>query len=71
MDITIKKIKAAKGKLVFEYGKKADGNTPISTHKSTFKEDLEPSYSTDAAGRDAAIIAAMWQSSTDIRQIVG
>lgn len=88
MDITIKKIKAQKGKLVFEYGKK-EGNTPISTHKSTFEEEPEPSfwlalgylrvdvcrilevdpgqfairiipmgvsYSTDASGRDAAII---------------
>ena len=88
MDITIKKIKAQKGKLVFEYDKK-EGNTPISTHKSTFEEEPEPSfwaafgdlrvdvcrilevdpgqlatrimptgvsYSTDAAGRDAAII---------------
>ncbi len=44
MDIAIKKIKAAKGKLVFEYDKKADGNTPISTHKSTFKEYPEPSF---------------------------
>lgn len=44
MDITIKKIKAAKGKLVFEYDKKEEGNTPISTHKSTFKEEPEPSF---------------------------
>lgn len=88
MDIIIKKIKAQKGKLVFEYDKK-EGNTPISTHKSTFEEEPEPSfwlalgylrvdvcrilevdpgqfairiipmgvsYSTDASGRDAAII---------------
>ena len=44
MDITIKKIKAAKGKLVFEYDKKEDGNTPVSTHKSTFEEEPEPSF---------------------------
>ena len=44
MDITIKKIKAAKGKLVFEYDKKEEGNTPISTHKSTFEEEPEPSF---------------------------
>ena len=44
MDITIKKIKAAKGKLVFEYDKKEDGNLPISTHKSTFEEEPEPSF---------------------------
>ena len=44
MDITIKKIKAAKGKLVFEYDKKEDGNLPISTHKSTFDEEPEPSF---------------------------
>lgn len=43
MDITIKKIKAQKGKLVFEYDKK-EGNTPISTHKSTFEEEPEPSF---------------------------
>ena len=36
MDITIKKIKAAKGKLVFEYDKKEDEESLISTHKSTF-----------------------------------
>ena len=44
MDITIKKIKAQKGKLVFEYDKKEEGNTPISTHKSTFEEEPEPSF---------------------------
>lgn len=44
MDITIKKIKAVKGKLVFEYDKKEEGNTPISTHKSTFEEEPEPSF---------------------------
>ena len=44
MDITVKKIKAAKGKLVFEYDKKEDGNLPISTHKSTFEEEPEPSF---------------------------
>lgn len=97
MDITIKKIKAAKGKLVFEYDKKEEGNTPISTHKSTFKEEPEPSfwmafgnlrvdvcrilevdpgqlavrilptgvsYSTDAAGCDAAIITCEYRMPT-------
>lgn len=96
MDI-IKKIKAAKGKLVFEYDKKEDGNTPVSTHKSTFEEEPEPSfwsafgylrvdvcrileidpgqiatrimpigvsYSTDAAGRDAAIITCEYRMPT-------
>ena len=97
MDITIKKIKAQKGKLVFEYDKKEDGNLPISTHKSTFEEEPEPSfwaafgylrvdvcrilevdpgqlatrimptgvsYSTDAAGRDAAIITCEYRMPT-------
>lgn len=50
MDITIKKIKAAKGKLVFEYDKKEDGNLPISTHKSTFEEAPEPSFWEALAG---------------------
>lgn len=96
MDITIKKIKAQKGKLVFEYDKK-EGNTPISTHKSTFEEEPEPSfwltfgylrvdvcrilevdpgqfatrimptgvsYSTDASGRDAAIITCEYRMPT-------
>ena len=44
MEIIIKKVKAAKGKLVFEYDKKEDGNLPISTHKSTFEEEPEPSF---------------------------
>ena len=44
MDITIKKIKATKGKLVFEYDKKEDGNIPASAHKSTFEEAPEPSF---------------------------
>ena len=44
MDITIKKIKAQKGKLVFEYTEKEDGNIPASAHKSTFEEAPEPSF---------------------------
>lgn len=97
MDITIKKIKAQKGKLVFEYDKKEEGNTPISTHKSTFEEEPEPSfwaafgylrvdvcrilevdpgqlatrilptgvsYSTDAAGNEAAIITCEYRMPT-------
>ena len=50
MDITIKKIKAAKGKLVFEYDKKEDENTPVSTHKSTFEEEPEPTFYEALAG---------------------
>ncbi len=44
MEIIIKKVKAAKGKLVFEYDKKEDGNLPASAHKSTFEEAPEPSF---------------------------
>ena len=44
MDITIKKIKAAKGKLVFEYDKKEDEESLISTHTSKFEEEPEPSF---------------------------
>lgn len=44
MDITIKKIKAKKGKLVFEYDKRENEDSLISTHKSTFEEEPEPSF---------------------------
>ena len=44
MDITIKKIKAQKGKLVFEYDKRENEDRLISTHKSTFEEEPEPSF---------------------------
>ena len=54
MNITIKKIKAAKGKLVFEYDKKEDGNIPASAHKSTFPTGV--SYSTGADDYEGAII---------------
>lgn len=44
MDITIKKIKTQKGKLSFEYSKRANEDSPISTHKSTFEETPELSF---------------------------
>ena len=44
MDITIKKIKSQKGKLVFEYDKRENEDSLISTHKSTFEEEPEPSF---------------------------
>ena len=36
MNITVKKIKEKKGKLIFEYDKKENKDRLISTHKSTF-----------------------------------
>lgn len=44
MDITIKKIKTQKGKLSFEYSKRENEDSPISTHKSTFEETPELSF---------------------------
>jgi len=44
MDITIKKIKVGKGKLVFEYDKKEDEESLISTHTSKFEEEPEPEF---------------------------
>ena len=44
MDITVKKIKVGKGKLVFEYDKKEDEESLISTHTSKFKEEPEPEF---------------------------
>ena len=41
MDITVKKIKEKKGTLIFEYAKKENKDSLISTHKSTFEEPLE------------------------------
>ena len=41
MDITIKKIKTQKDKLSFEYSKRENEDSPISTHKSTFEEPPE------------------------------
>lgn len=97
MDITVKKIKEKKGTLIFEYAKKENKDSLISTHKSTFEEEPEPSfwaafgylrvdvcrilevdpgqlatrimptgvsYSTDAAGRDAAIITCEYRMPT-------
>ena len=44
MDITIKKIKVGKGKLVFEYDKKEDEESLVSTHTSKFEEEPEPEF---------------------------
>ena len=41
MDITVKKIKEKKGTLIFEYDKKENKDSLISTHKSTFEEPPE------------------------------
>lgn len=42
MDITIKKIKVSKGKLAFDYDKKEDENSLISSHTSKFEEAPNP-----------------------------
>lgn len=44
MDITIKKIKVSKGKLAFDYDKKEDENSPISSHTSKFEEAPDPEF---------------------------
>ena len=44
MDITIKKIKVSKGKLAFDYDKKEDENSLISSHTSKFEEAPNPEF---------------------------
>lgn len=44
MDITIKKIKVSKGKLAFDYDKKEDENSLISSHTSKFEEAPDPEF---------------------------
>ena len=44
MDITIKKIKVSKGKLVFDYDKKENENSLISSHTSKFEEAPDPEF---------------------------
>ena len=44
MDITIKKIKVGKGKIAFDYDKKEEENSLISTHTSKFEEEPEPEF---------------------------
>ena len=44
MDITIKKIKVSKKGLAFDYDKKEDENSLISSHTSKFEEAPDPEF---------------------------
>lgn len=44
MTINIKKIKVGKGKIAFDYDKKEDENSLVSTHTSKFEEEPEPEF---------------------------
>lgn len=44
MTINIKKIKVGKGKIAFDYEKKEEENSLISTHTSKFEEEPEPEF---------------------------